>query len=104
MGEFVVCIDQSSAGTKAFVYGSDGSIASSAGISHEQRYPRPGWVEVDPLLVLANAKTAVARALNGADIVPARVAALGLTNQRETIVAWDAVTGGSALQRLGMAG
>jgi glycerol kinase len=101
MDEFIVCIDQSSAGTKAFVYGADGSIVHSVGIPHEQYYPRPGWVEVDPLLVLANAMEAATRVLKDADIAPACIAAFGITNQRETIVVWDAVTGAPLYNALG---
>jgi glycerol kinase len=101
MGEYVVCLDQSSAGTKAFVYDRDGSIVSSAGIVHDQMYPRPGWVEVDPGLLLANARESVSRALVSGGIDPARVAGLGIANQRETIVVWDSVTGDPLYNAIG---
>jgi glycerol kinase len=62
-------------------------------LEHEQIYPRPGWVEHDPLEIWANTETVVRRALHNAGAVAADIAAVGITNQRETTVVWDRQTG-----------
>jgi glycerol kinase len=91
--EYVVAVDQSSSATKAFLFGSDGRPLHSVGIAHDQIYPRPGWVEHDPALLLANTREAVSRVARESGVPFGSLIALGVTNQRETIVAWDAVTG-----------
>ncbi|MGA2547723.1 MAG: glycerol kinase GlpK [Rectinemataceae bacterium] len=100
-GECVVSVDQSSAGTKAFVYGRGGAILGSAEIAHDQYYPRPGWVEQDPVVVLANVRESVARAIRASGVDPRRVAGMGITNQRETIVAWDSASGAPLYNAIG---
>ncbi len=92
-GRNVVAVDQSSSGTKAFVYGAEGRPIASVGIAHEQLYPRPGWVEHDPIAILENVREAVARVVRESGVAPSSIAALGLANQRETVVAWDSATG-----------
>jgi glycerol kinase len=91
--EHVLAVDQSSSATKAFVFGRDGLPLGSATMTHEQRYPRPGWVEQDPLAILANVRTAIERAAEASAAAKGSIVALGITNQRETVVAWDAESG-----------
>jgi glycerol kinase len=62
-------------------------------LEHEQIYPRPGWVEHDPLEIWANTETVVRRALHNAGAMAADIAAVGIANQRETTVVWDRQTG-----------
>ncbi|MFB6307906.1 MAG: glycerol kinase GlpK, partial [Haloarculaceae archaeon] len=66
---------------------------ASAYERHEQHYPNPGWVEHDPLEIWENTKTVVTRALDDGGIDPEQLAAIGITNQRETTVAWERTSG-----------
>ena len=91
--DYVGAIDQGTTGTRFMVFDHDGRVIASAYRTHEQMYPEPGWVEHDPAEIWANTEAVVAEALADADIDPARLAAVGITNQRETTVVWDAATG-----------
>lgn len=90
---YVVAVDQSSSATKAFLFGSDGRPVASVGLPHEQRYPRPGWVEHDPMEILANTRAAIERLVRESGAPKEALAALAITNQRETVVAWDEKSG-----------
>ena len=78
-------VDQGTTGTKGLVLGGDGCLEVAASLRHRQIHPRPGWVEHDPEELLEHVRTA-ARGLGA-------VAAMGLANQGETVVAWDADSG-----------
>jgi glycerol kinase len=89
----ILSVDQSTSATKAIVFDESATIVAQSSIEHRQYYPRAGWVEHDPEELYANTVTAarkVAAAL-GPDL-PA-VAALAITNQRETAIVWDRATG-----------
>ncbi|MDD9268950.1 glycerol kinase GlpK [Paenibacillus sp. GCM10023248] len=90
---YLLAIDQSTSGTKALVIDRTGQIVARSSAAHRQIYPRPGWVEHDPAEIYANVKRTALEAIASAGIVPASVAALTLTNQRETAVLWDRTTG-----------
>ncbi|MEF8773224.1 MAG: FGGY family carbohydrate kinase, partial [Halobacteriales archaeon] len=92
-GTYVGAIDQGTTGTRFMVFDRGGQVVASAYETHEQHYPEPGWVEHDPTEIWANAKAVVRRALQEAEIDPEQLAALGVANQRETTVVWDADTG-----------
>ncbi|MBI2717588.1 MAG: glycerol kinase [Rhizobiales bacterium] len=81
----VVAIDQGTTGTKAFTYDGDGRFATVAGFEHRQIYPQGGWVEHDAEELLRHVREAI-DAAGPAD-------AIGIDNQGETVVAWDAATG-----------
>ena len=89
----VAAIDQGTTGTRCILFDRTGTIHGQAYRAHEQYYPRDGWVEHDPIEILDNTKTVVRDALEEAGINPAGLATIGITNQRETTVAWDAETG-----------
>jgi glycerol kinase len=91
MREYVAAIDQGTTGTRCILFGLDGVPAGSAYREHRQIFPRPGWVEHDPAEILGRVHEVCAEALRAA--APARVLGIGITNQRETVVAWDAETG-----------
>jgi glycerol kinase len=74
------------------LFGHDGQIVADAYGRHEQHYPEPGWVEHDPVEIWENTKAVVRAGLKDAAIDADRLAALGITNQRETTVVWDADT------------
>jgi glycerol kinase len=90
---YVVAVDQSTSATKAFIFDSRGLPVHSVSLAHEQRYPRPGWVEHDPVAILANTRTAIERVVAESGLPTSALSALGITNQRETVVAWDAESG-----------
>ncbi|MFB6129191.1 MAG: glycerol kinase GlpK [Salinigranum sp.] len=93
MTTYVAAIDQGTTGTRCMVFDHDGRAMSRAYRRHEQRYPRPGRVEHDPVEIWKNATAVVREALDSADIVPEQLAALGVANQRETTLLWDVATG-----------
>jgi glycerol kinase len=70
-----------------------GSIVAAAQLEHQQIYPRPGWVEHDPLEIWARTQDVVRQALAQGGVEGAKIAALGVTNQRETTLLWDRATG-----------
>ncbi len=91
---YVGAIDQGTTGTRFMVFDHAGRVMASAYEKHEQIYPEPGWVEHDPIEIWENTKTVITRALAEAGLDTEQLAALGVTNQRETTVLWDRDTGG----------
>jgi glycerol kinase len=93
MARYVLAIDQGTTGTTVLVYDRRGTVAGRAYSEFRQHYPKPGWIEHDPEEIW-RVTLAVARlALRRARATPAQVAALGITNQRETTVVWHRRTG-----------
>ncbi|WP_075936481.1 glycerol kinase GlpK [Halosegnis longus] len=90
---YVAAIDQGTTGTRCLLVSHDGAVVGQAYETHEQQYPQPGWVEHDPTVLWENTKTVVTDALADAGLAASDLAALGVTNQRETTVLWDAATG-----------
>jgi glycerol kinase len=75
------------------IFDAAGDIVAMAQTEHRQIYPRPGWVEHDPLEIWANVQAVTAQALARADATAGDLAAVGITNQRETAVVWEKATG-----------
>jgi glycerol kinase len=92
-GRYIGVIDQGTAGTRFMVFDRDGRVVTSAYARHRQQYPHRSWVEHDATEIWENTKTAIRRALDIGDLTPDQLAALGVTNQRETAIIWDAETG-----------
>jgi glycerol kinase len=93
MADYIVAIDQGTTSTRAIVFDHAGSIVSVGQEEHEQIFPRAGWVEHDPAEIWDNTREVIGQALSRADITRHDVAAVGITNQRETAVVWDKTTG-----------
>jgi glycerol kinase len=93
MSQYIVAIDQGTTSTRAIVFDHGGSIVSVGQREHEQIFPRAGWVEHDPEEIWRNTREVIGLALSKADITRHDVAAIGITNQRETAVVWDRTTG-----------
>lgn len=91
--DFILVIDQSTSGTKALLVDRTGGVAARSSAEHTQFYPRPGWVEHDPIEIYGKVKSTVHDVLRTSGIGPDRLAALTVTNQRETAVLWDRSTG-----------
>jgi glycerol kinase len=92
-GSYLLAIDQGTTSTRAIVFGTDGSPVASAQVELKQHYPQPGWVEHDAEEIWTATVSVVRRALTNARLKAADIAALGITNQRETTVLWDRATG-----------
>ena len=90
---YVGSIDQGTTGTRFIAFDHSGQVVANAYERHEQIYPNPGWVEHDPVEIWENTKAVITRALDDAGIDPSQLAALGITNQRETTVVWDRDSG-----------
>jgi glycerol kinase len=92
-GPYIAAIDQGTTSSRCMVFDAAGAVVAMAQTPHRQIHPRPGWVEHDALEIWANVQDVVAQALERACAAPADLAAVGVTNQRETVVAWDRTTG-----------
>ena len=93
METYIAALDQGTTSSRAILFNRAGEIVSRAQHPFRQIYPQPGWVEHDPLEIWATEKRALAEAVGAAHIDPKRIAALGITNQRETTILWDRATG-----------
>ncbi|MHA7861881.1 glycerol kinase GlpK [Tessaracoccus sp. Y36] len=91
--KYVLAIDQGTTSSRAIVFDHKGTIVSVGQKEHEQIFPRAGWVEHDPQEIWRNVRTVVAEALSQAELNQKDIAAVGITNQRETTVVWDKNTG-----------
>ncbi len=90
---FIAAIDQGTTSSRCMLFDAAGAIVSAAQKEHRQIYPRPGWVEHDALEIWANVREVIADALEQAGATAADIAAVGITNQRETTVVWEKATG-----------
>ena len=93
METYIAALDQGTTSSRAILFNRAGEIVSRAQHPFRQIYPQPGWVEHDPLEIWATEKRALAEVVGAAHIDPKRIAALGITNQRETTILWDRSTG-----------
>jgi glycerol kinase len=93
MASYVGAIDQGTTSTRFIVFDHSGRIISSAQREHEQIYPQPGWVEHDPEEIWRQTQNVIQEAMDAAHLRPQDLAAIGITNQRETTVVWDRKTG-----------
>jgi glycerol kinase len=90
---YVLALDEGTTGTSACVFDAEGRLVGKGYQELAQHYPRPGWVEHDAAEIWRKTKRSARAALRSARIGATDVAAIGLTNQRETLVAWDARSG-----------
>ncbi len=93
MSELVGAIDQGTTSTRFIIFDEAGDIVAVDQKEHEQIFPRSGWVEHDPMEIWRNTQEVIAGALSKAGITASDLTAVGITNQRETIVVWDRSTG-----------
>ncbi|TMF85882.1 MAG: glycerol kinase GlpK [Chloroflexi bacterium] len=88
----ILALDQGTTGSTAVALSLDGVVAGKGYREITQHYPQPGWVEHDPEEIWTSVQQAAAEALRAAGRAPAEVSAIGITNQRETLVLWDRQT------------
>lgn len=93
METYVAALDQGTTSSRAILFNRSGGIVSRAQHPFRQIYPQPGWVEHDPMEIWATQRRALAEAINDAYIDPKCIAAIGITNQRETTIVWEKATG-----------
>jgi len=92
--QYVAAIDQGTTSTRCMIFNHDGRVVAVAQKEHEQIFPKAGWVEHNAIEIWDNTRTVVAEALAKADLkAPKDIAAVGITNQRETALVWDRTTG-----------
>ena len=90
---YVLAIDQGTTSSRAILFDRKGEIVSVGQLEHEQIFPKAGWVEHDPQEIWRNIRRAVGDCLSEAEVNHHDIAAVGITNQRETTVVWDKNTG-----------
>ncbi len=92
-GKYILAIDQGTTSSRAIIFDAAMKIAGTGQKEFTQHYPDSGWVEHDPEEIWKSVVTTCKTALGKAEIVAADIAALGMTNQRETVIIWDRATG-----------
>jgi glycerol kinase len=93
MSGFILALDQGTTSSRAIVFNDLGAVVASAQQEFPQLYPQAGWVEHDPQAIWSTQRTTALRAIGMAGITAADLAAIGVTNQRETTLLWDRATG-----------
>jgi glycerol kinase len=90
---YILALDQGTTSSRAILFDQSGAIAATAQHEFKQFYPRPGWVEHDPMEILSSQLSCAVEALGKLAARPRDIAAIGITNQRETVIVWDRATG-----------
>jgi glycerol kinase len=93
VAQHVLAIDQGTTSTRAIIFDESGSIVAKSQREHEQHFPRAGWVEHDPSEIWDNTLGVIESVIGSSGLGAEQLAAIGITNQRETVVVWDARTG-----------
>lgn len=93
MKKYIAAIDQGTTSTRCILFTHLGEVVASSQKEHSQIYPRPGWVEHDPIEILGNTKDVFSETILKSGAEKGDIAAIGITNQRETTVVWDKETG-----------
>jgi glycerol kinase len=93
MAQFVAAIDQGTTSTRFMVFDHQGKVVAAEQKEHQQIYPKPGWVEHDPIEIWKRTEEVVAGGLKKGNLTAKDISAVGVTNQRETAVVWEKATG-----------
>jgi len=93
MAKYVAAVDQGTTSTRCIIFDRKGRIVGVDQKEHEQIYPKPGWVEHDPMEIWERTQEVIRGAIANGGIDPKDIAAVGVTNQRETTVVWNRHTG-----------
>ncbi len=91
--EYIMALDQGTTSSRAVIFDHQGKVVSMAAKEFKQIYPRPGWVEHDPVEIWDSQMEAARQALGSVNLPPQQIAAIGVTNQRETTLIWDRESG-----------
>ncbi len=90
---FIAAIDQGTTSSRCMIFDESGAVAARAQVEHRQIYPRPGWVEHDAQEIWTNVSGVVSAAMAKLGVGAGDIAAVGITNQRETTLVWEKATG-----------
>ena len=90
---YILALDQGTSSSRAIVFDHEGNICSVAQMEFTQHFPQPGWVEHNPMEIWSSEAAVIAEAISKIGINGKDIAAIGITNQRETTIVWDAETG-----------
>ena len=93
MPKFIASIDQGTTSTRCILFDHTGQACATAQKEHQQIFPKPGWVEHDPLEIWMRTKEVITEVISKTQIAPGDIASVGITNQRETTIVWDKNTG-----------
>ncbi len=93
MSKYILALDQGTSSSRAIVFDHDGTICSTAQMEFTQYFPKPGWVEHNPKEIWSSEAAVIAEAITRLGINGLDIAGIGITNQRETTIVWDAETG-----------
>ena len=93
MTRYIASIDQGTTSTRCMIFDHEGKTVSISQKEHKQITPQPGWVEHDPLEIWSRTKEVIQEAIVIGNIQKGEIAAIGITNQRETTIIWDKNTG-----------
>ncbi len=93
MSRYILALDQGTSSSRAIVFDKDGQAKAVAQKEFTQIFPKPGWVEHNPMEIWSSQAAVIAEAITSIDINGLDIAGIGITNQRETTIVWDAETG-----------
>ena len=93
MEKYILALDQGTSSSRAIVFDHEGTVRSVAQMEFTQHFPKPGWVEHNPRDIWSSEAAVIAEAITSLGIGGKEIAAIGITNQRETTIVWDAATG-----------
>ena len=93
MSKYILALDQGTSSSRAIVFDHDGNVCATAQKEFTQHFPQPGWVEHNPSDIWSSEAAVIAEAITSLGINGLDIAAIGITNQRETTIVWDAATG-----------
>ena len=93
LNKYILSIDQGTTSSRAIIFDHEGNIVNSSQREFSQLYPKPGWVEHNPDEIWGTTIGVIANVLGVSNIQPEQISAIGITNQRETTIIWDAKTG-----------
>ena len=93
MNKYILALDQGTSSSRAIVFDHEGNIRSTAQLEFTQYFPKPGWVEHNPMEIWSSEAAVIAEAITKIGINGKDIAGIGITNQRETTIVWDAETG-----------
>jgi len=93
MNEYIAAIDQGPTSTRFMIFDHTGRVVAIAQQEHKQIFPNPGWVEHNPMEILRTTQSLIVNTLTSSNINKSQIAAIGITNQRETTIVWDKITG-----------
>jgi len=93
MAKYAAAIDQGTTSTRFMIFDHSGNVVGVDQKEHEQIYPKPGWVEHDPMEIWTRTQEVIEGALRKSGVSPKDIAAVGVTNQRETTIVWEKATG-----------